>query len=127
MLSARPLSTLLGAAAAIAVVTSVAACYTDAPTYASCSEDIGCAEGADGCFRVLLTRTDGTTGDAAFCTRGCSRHDECPGGGLCLQLVGDATSRLLCYQACTTSGDCYSPLVCTSTTGASGDPTVCMP
>ena len=124
MPAARFLSLAFGA---IATVVAFSGCHSDAPTYASCSADIGCSDGADGCFRVLLTRTDGTTGDAAFCTRSCSRHDECPSGGLCLQLIGDSASRLLCYQTCESSGDCYSPLACTPTTGASGDPRVCMP
>lgn len=123
MPAGRVIAVVLGALASL----GAAGCYADAPIYASCSADIGCESSADACFRVLVTRTDGTTGDASLCTRPCSRHDECPNGGLCLQLVGDAASRLLCYQTCDTSSDCYSPLVCTPTTGAPGDPQVCLP
>lgn len=123
MPATRATLVVLGALAAIAS----AGCYADAPTYAGCSDTIACASDADACFHVLVTRTDGSTGDASFCSRGCARHDDCPGDALCLQLVGDAASRLLCYETCVTSDDCYSPLVCTPTTGAPGDPSVCMP
>jgi len=104
-----------------------AGCYADAPTYAGCSDTIGCASDADGCFHVLVTRTDGTSGDASLCSRSCTRHADCPDDGLCLALIGDPSGRLLCYARCASSDDCYSPLVCTSTTGAVGDPSACLP
>jgi hypothetical protein len=125
----RPRSLALAAVVSVVLAAGVCAggCTTDAPTYATCSDTITCANDADQCYRVLLTRTDGSTGDASMCSRPCTSHADCPADGLCLSLVGDPSGRLLCYARCASSDDCFSGLACTATTGAVGDPSACLP
>jgi len=92
--------------------------------YGGCDDGSECESPADGCYRVLLTRSDGSEGDGSLCTRGCASDADCP-DGVCLALVGDASSRFLCYPPCEEASDCPAGLLCTPVTGADG--AVCLP
>ena len=105
----------------------VAACGTDAPPYAACSEGDDCGDGSDGCYSVMLERSDGTEEAGALCSRQCETDDDCPDRGVCLALAGDPEATLLCWATCEVSLDCYAGFRCTGVDGAPGVGSICLP
>lgn len=104
----------------------LASCADVAPPYASCGGSDDCGAGADACYRVAFTRSDGSAADGRFCSRSCSSDTDCAAGGVCLSLAGDGSGTAICYAPCSVSADCYAGLRCTPTTGAAAG-SVCMP
>jgi len=111
----------------LALLLSLPGCADGAPPYAACGGDSDCDAPSGGCFRVLLTRTDGTQGDASFCSERCATDATCPSDGACLALEADTAGTFICYARCETSAECFTPLRCTPVEGAPGVSSVCMP
>lgn len=103
------------------------ACGADAPPYAGCQEGTDCGDGSDGCYRVTLTRTDGTEDEGALCTRSCESDSDCPIDGVCLALAGDPGGAQVCWATCDVALDCYAGFRCTGVDGAEGVTSICLP
>ena len=100
------------------------------PLYAPCDEGSECEGPADGCYRLLFERSDGSEGDGTLCSRGCASDADCRDGA-CLALEGDPDGTFLCFEACgegtpAAERGCYDGHTCTPVTGASVD-AVCLP
>jgi hypothetical protein len=102
------------------------ACGSEVPAYAPCEGSSECEAPSDACYDVTVEREDGTTARAAFCSRACERHEDCPGEAACLALEVRPDSPI-CWERCETSADCTSPLACTAVPGAMDVSRVCMP
>ena len=111
----------------LAALTLICACGTDAPPYASCGEGGDCGDGSDGCYSVMVERSDGTEETGALCTRACEVDDDCPGEGVCLALAGDPAATQVCWATCDVSLDCYAGFRCTGIDGAPGVASICLP
>jgi hypothetical protein len=114
-------------AAALAFAFALSGCSPAAPPYAVCGDGLECEAPSDACYRVTLTRSDGTVGEARVCSLACTSDDECPDGGACLALEGDPTQTFFCVERCATSSECYAGLACTTVEGAAGTMRACLP
>lgn len=103
------------------------ACGTDAPPYAGCTEGDDCGDGSDGCYSVMVDRSDGTEETGALCTRRCETDADCPDDGVCLALAGDSSGTQVCWATCDVALDCYAGLRCTGVDGAPGVASICLP
>jgi hypothetical protein len=102
------------------------ACGSEVPPYAPCEGSSECEAPSDACYDVTVEREDGSEARAAFCSRACERHDDCPGEAACLGLE-HGPDILICWERCETSADCTAPLACTEAIGDTGIDRVCMP
>lgn len=118
------MSRLLGAACVAALLSG---CASEAPPYAVCGGNVGCLEPAPSCTTVLFTRSDGEDASGSFCSAPCSRDADCPEGGACLVLVGDATETAFCVARCATSANCFAGLTCTQLEGPGAGLSACLP
>lgn len=112
---------------ALAAAFAASGCRDTNPVYAPCGGSDDCKGAADGCYRILLTRSDGTEGDGKLCTVECSADADCPDDGACLALEGDADRSFLCYERCAEPADCYQGFRCTTVESPDGSDRVCLP
>jgi len=91
----------------------LASCGAGAPTYASCQDDLDCADTNDTCHRLLFDRSDGSTADGNLCSRGCAADADCPADGVCVALAGDPTGTRFCARPCAAPTECYADFACT--------------
>lgn len=122
MRRAAPLLALAAVATA-----GLVGCGAGSPTYASCVDDLDCAE-PDRCTRLLLTRSDGTEAAGNLCTPACESDADCPDGGACVRLEADPTETFFCAARCEASGDCFAGFACTEVDDGTGAPaSLCLP
>jgi len=107
------------------VVLSLGGCGADAPTYASCEDDLDCSDPNDACYRLLFDRNDGSRGEGNLCSRGCVEDLDCPLDAVCTSLAGDPSMTRFCALVCTVADDCYADFACTSVEGM--DLSLCLP
>lgn len=110
-----------GALLALALV----GCGSGSPTFASCVDDVDCADPADACYRLRFTRSDGSAADGTLCTRECVSDADCGPDALCIGLDGDPSGAFFCAARCEASGDCFADFVCTPLDGTTG--AACLP
>jgi hypothetical protein len=103
---------------ALAIALCASGCAVSTPPYAECELVEDCTEPADRCYELRFTRSDGSTAMGALCTLECTSDDDCPEGGACVTLEGDATETFFCASRCGTSADCYAGFACTMVEGA---------
>ncbi len=91
------------------------ACGSDPIPYAPCRSASACVEArfGEGCYRLRLTRTDGSEAAGGVCSRACEQDADCPEDGLCIALSSDPTGLRFCVAACTQASDCLAPHRCT--------------
>lgn len=115
-------------AALLAATLLAPGCGDDSPAYAPCGGSDGCkGKQTDGCYRILLTRSDGSEGDGKLCTLECESDADCPDGGACLAFDADAERTFLCYERCEEPGDCYQGFRCTTVEAPDAADRVCLP
>ncbi len=125
MIDASVIDAPVRLAVGVALMLTIVSCGAGAPTYAGCSDDLDCVEGADRCHRLIFDRTDGTTADGNLCTHECFSDAECGADGVCIALDGDPTMRFFCAQRCSVAADCYADFACTPI--AAMDASLCLP
>ena len=111
--------------AALLAAGLAAGCGANAPTYASCEDDLDCSDPNDSCHRLLFDRSDGTSAAGNLCSRPCEEDLDCPLDAVCLALAGDPTATRFCAQRCDAAADCYADFACTEV--AAMDLSLCLP
>ncbi len=94
---------------------SAASCGGDPVPYAPCESASDCVE-ADfgmGCYRLRVTRTDGSEASGGVCSRTCEQDMDCPNGGLCIALSADPARTRFCVASCERDRTCQPPHRCT--------------
>lgn len=116
--------TLVFALSLVCSVCLAGAGCSSAPMYAPCDDSGDCGGAADGCYRLLFDRSDGTQGDGTMCTKRCVGDADCPGAGVCLALAGDPDRTFVCFESCV-ADRCFDPHACTPVDGTDTD--ICLP
>ncbi len=90
--------------ASTAAMAALALACAGRPTepYGTCRSTATCAETTPTCvsFYNNVTRVS-----ASLCTRACTTNNDCPGRGVCVEIVTGAWQRL-CMAPCTRNEDC---------------------
>jgi|GEM_PF-2274976 len=100
------------------VLVLLAGCAAGAPPYAQCGGAIDCA--GSSCLELRYTRTDGSSGEGAFCSALCTTDADClaldgMADATCVTLDQDPPLRFFCAARCDVESDCYAGLACTRT------------
>jgi len=121
MAQSRPIILL-----AFLATTFLAACTTTSrrsDLYEGCSNGSDCTAVADECFTV-----DWLEGRGGMCSLYCVDDLDCPGNGMCFELVGDPLESRVCYAPCLDDLDCDLGFLCADAVmGSTVVGAICLP